>query len=180
MRGFKLMLTIISFLFSLSCLLGDVVEAGWEWQNPLPQGNRLFSLWGSSANDVFAVGTAGTIIHFNGTSWNQMSFDTDQYIYDVWGSSANDVFAVGMNETILHYDGSTWTQMASVSGFYNLEGVWDNSANDVFAVGTGGIILHYDGHTWSQMNSGTSTYLSAVWGSSANGGVKGKRALKVK
>ena len=106
MRKLKPIFTIISFLFSFSCLLG-VVEAGWEWQNPLPQGNRLFSLWGSASNDVFAVGTAGTIIHFNGTSWNQMSFDTDQYIYDVWGSSANDVFAVGMSGIVLHYDGNS-------------------------------------------------------------------------
>gem|GEM_PF-3081270 len=32
---------------------------GWAWQNPLPQGNRLLGVWGSSPSDVFAVGSAG-------------------------------------------------------------------------------------------------------------------------
>ena len=29
---------------------------GWGWQNPLPQGNWLSRVWGSSASDVFVVG----------------------------------------------------------------------------------------------------------------------------
>ena len=32
---------------------------GWAWQNPLPQGNRLLGVWGSSLSDVFAVGHGG-------------------------------------------------------------------------------------------------------------------------
>jgi hypothetical protein len=35
----------------------------WCWENPLPQGNSLFGVWGSSASDVFAVGRNGTILH---------------------------------------------------------------------------------------------------------------------
>src|SRR5207253_10548542 len=34
-----------------------------------PTSADLFGLWGNSASDVFAVGDAGTILHFNGTSW---------------------------------------------------------------------------------------------------------------
>ena len=28
-------------------------SAGWTWQNPLPQGNFLMNVWGSSGSDVF-------------------------------------------------------------------------------------------------------------------------------
>ena len=38
--------------------------ADWTWQNPLPQGNDLTGVWGSSASDVFAVGGGGTILHY--------------------------------------------------------------------------------------------------------------------
>jgi hypothetical protein len=41
-------------------------EGGWQWQNPLPQGNSLYGVWGSSGSDVFAVGYGGTILHYSG------------------------------------------------------------------------------------------------------------------
>lgn len=47
--------------------------AGWAWQNPLPQGNGIWSLWGSSATDIFAVGYYGTILHYDGTNWSLMA-----------------------------------------------------------------------------------------------------------
>ena len=34
----------------------------WCWQNPLPQGNHLYGVWGSDANNVWAVGLGGTIV----------------------------------------------------------------------------------------------------------------------
>jgi hypothetical protein len=38
---------------------------GWGWQNPLPQGNNLDGVWGSSSSDVFAVGAYDTILHYS-------------------------------------------------------------------------------------------------------------------
>lgn len=37
------------------------------WQNPVPQGNLLNEVWGSSATDVFVVGSGGIIIHSTDT-----------------------------------------------------------------------------------------------------------------
>ena len=34
----------------------------WCWQNPLPQGNQLNGIWGSDADNVWAVGQNGTIV----------------------------------------------------------------------------------------------------------------------
>jgi hypothetical protein len=33
---------------------------GWEWLNPLPTGNTLSGVWGSSGSDVFALSRAGS------------------------------------------------------------------------------------------------------------------------
>src|SRR5215813_14620495 len=41
----------------------------WCWRNPLPQGNPLDGVRGSGASDVWAVGEAGTILHFDGSAW---------------------------------------------------------------------------------------------------------------
>jgi hypothetical protein len=72
-------------------------------------------LWGTSANDVFAVGEAGMILHYDGASWVTMASGTGEVLYGVWGSSATDVFAVGAAGTILHYDGTTWSTMGAGS-----------------------------------------------------------------
>ena len=65
-------------------------------------------VWGSSANDIFAVGVSGTIRHYNGTAWASMASGTSQYLAGVWGSAANNVFAVGDGGTILKYNGTAW------------------------------------------------------------------------
>ncbi len=103
----------ISPLVSSASAATVVSPDGWGWQNPLPQGNKLYGVWGSSATDVFAVGYVGTILHYNGSAWSAMSSGTTEYLHGVWGSSAIDVFAVGISGTILHYNGSAWSAMTS-------------------------------------------------------------------
>src|SRR2546426_1469877 len=52
-----------STLFPYTTLFRSPVcsSDGWCWSNPLPQGNSLYSAWGSASNDVWAVGEGGTI-----------------------------------------------------------------------------------------------------------------------
>ena len=66
------MLIAIVFIVSLVVFTAPLVNhqaaaQEWNWQNPLPQGNRLNGIWGSSTSNVFAVGEGGTIIRYNGT-----------------------------------------------------------------------------------------------------------------
>ena len=63
----------------------------------------LLGVWGSSSSDVFVVGSAGTILHYDGNVWTTMTSGTTGIIGSVWGSSPSDVFAVGNNGLILHY-----------------------------------------------------------------------------
>ena len=37
----------------------NAFSGGWTWQNPLPTGNQLYGVWGSSVANVFAVGASG-------------------------------------------------------------------------------------------------------------------------
>jgi len=122
-------------------------------------------VWGNSESDVFAVGDYGTVLHYNGSAWSEMSSGTTDHLNDVWGNSGSDVFAVGDSGTVLHYNGSAWSAMSSGTTDY-LYGVWGSSGSDVFAVGSSGAILHYNGSAWSAMSSGTTEYLKGVWGSS--------------
>ena len=68
---------------------------GWCWENPLPQGNSLQAVWGSGASDVWVVGRAGTILHWDGVGWSPIPSGTSAVLSAVWGSGADDAWAVG-------------------------------------------------------------------------------------
>src|SRR5262245_26790825 len=57
---------------------------------------RLTSVWGSGKDDVWAVGSGGTIIHYDGSAWKPTPPDppTMNTFYGVWGSGAKDVWVV--------------------------------------------------------------------------------------
>lgn len=42
---------------------------GFQWENPLPQGNSLWTVHGTGPNDVWAAGDGNMVMHWNGTSW---------------------------------------------------------------------------------------------------------------
>jgi hypothetical protein len=58
--------------------------------NPLLTGS-LNKLWGTSSNDLYAVGNNGNIVHYNGNSWQKIESPigkggTELNIQNVWGS----------------------------------------------------------------------------------------------
>src|SRR5438309_12107938 len=100
----------------LLCAAASVVRAqsvcssdGWCWSNPLPQGNPLWSVWGSASTDVWAVGEGGTILHWDGSTWSGVSSATRNILYGGWGTASADVWAVGAGGTILRWDGRSWS-----------------------------------------------------------------------
>ena len=149
----------------------------------------LQGVWGTAANNVFAVGgpsassggDRGTILKYDGGAWIRVWNDPSILrFHDLWGSSDTNLFAVGEAGAIVHSanGGTSWEVMDNpVKGStVTLRDIWGSSASDIFAVGDGdstadygSTILHYDGSAWSIManpRSATSTKLHGVWGSS--------------
>ena len=72
----------------------------------------LFSIWGSAADDIYAVGwnipyfhnqfPSSMILHFNGKDWSQMFSKTAWFLLKVHGSGPDNVFTCGI-EQMLHY-----------------------------------------------------------------------------
>ena len=48
----------------------------WEFQNPLPQANRLNAVCSDGSGGLFAVGNAGTVLHYDGLDWETQSVGT--------------------------------------------------------------------------------------------------------
>jgi hypothetical protein len=165
-----------------------VTDSSWYWRALIlhydgvswkdlaipPAGNGegwLTDVWGTSARDVFAVGSA--VLHYDGTRWSVMTTPPfEGSLHGVWGSAGNNVFAVGSGGVILHYDGSSWQTMSSPPRRGDLMGIWGNSGSDVFAVGDRqwwgpegccSDVLHYDGATWQVQPRMTGQALFDVW-----------------
>ncbi|MFH1439272.1 MAG: hypothetical protein ABIG89_01820 [Candidatus Woesearchaeota archaeon] len=54
----------------------------------------LYSIWGSSLNNIYSAGYGGTIIHYDGTSWSDIESSTTNNLYEVKGT-ADKVYIVG-------------------------------------------------------------------------------------
>ena len=79
----------------------------------------LYDISGSSSSDVFAITCTITedtrrrhrtywqyeniILHYDGSTWEEMTSNTTKCLRGIWGSSSSDVFVVGSDGTILRY-----------------------------------------------------------------------------
>jgi hypothetical protein len=165
---------------------------GVRWMEQLREADlRLRGVWGSSPNNLFAVGfdffaPVGRAFHYDGTDWTEIpafASDAEALSFEsIWGSSAQDIFAVGGAfdgdfdlSLIYHFDGAQWQRMP-VPGPVSpsLADVWGSAPDDVYAVGQDeqtepgtGVVLHFDGATWSPVLEQVGLSLEGVWGSSA-------------
>jgi len=106
----------------------------------------LYSVWGTSATDVFVVGEdfigapTALVAHFDGTEWNrfQLPEALTRILFDVHGTSPQDVWAVGYND-LDFFDSVKRPSLRR-------GGVALRKLQDVQ-----GIILHYDGTSWTEV-----------------------------
>lgn len=186
MRILKLFLLTagLSLLVLASCdlftLKPEPGSRNYEWTLDtlyMPM-NSLYSVWGASPDDVWAVGPGGTqydrLLHYDGTRWSTY---TNEIIWcdgqTLFGFSADDIWMGGnagwrdRGAGIWHYDGNTWKKYYVYNpdedywGIY-INDIWGNDPNDVYACGTRGFfdgtnewlrgfVLHYDGTAWREI-----------------------------
>lgn len=122
-------------------VLDDRDAGHWDFRNPQTEAD-LEAIWGSSADDIWAVGALGVIRHTSGDSaWSVVPSPTSADLHAIWGSSANDVWAVGDGGTVLHYDGTEWVPATIGLGPGDspdrLNAVWGSGPDDVWIAGNG-------------------------------------------
>ncbi len=99
---------------------------GTKW-NPLSYPFEKWGVeafWGAASDDLYAVGTdteykpdptpVGKIMHYDGSSWEQVISDEMTRMQGIWGSAWNDIYAVGGgndgSSAIWHFDGTAWSK----------------------------------------------------------------------
>ncbi|MBI5490362.1 MAG: hypothetical protein HY905_23700 [Deltaproteobacteria bacterium] len=129
----------------------------------------------TAADDVLAVGTAGTILRIHPGDWSveqdMVAAAPTDTLRAVWPASPTEAFAVGDNGAILHWDGTSWNSMTTSSDpwfGYRLYAVWGSSPSNVFAAGESDMLVRYDGVRWRTITIDTLADFTGIWGSAAN------------
>lgn len=141
---------------------GDTPEEEDRWQvvhNNLDA--ALFSVWGASATDVWAVGadtrdgSGPLVLRFDGATWSRLP--TGEAQGDLWwvfGFAGGPVYLGGDGGVILRYQAGAFTRLAT-PGLQTIFGIWGATPDDLWAVGgasdsTGGFAwrLQGGGDTW--------------------------------
>lgn len=127
----------------------------------------LFKVWGSGPDDVFVVGQAGTILHWDGTSLEQMEVDLEQDLIGIWGTGPDRVAVVGgrIAGAIALYDGEGWRTLQP-EGLAGLNGVWlrDDSVHVAGVAGTAAVVDFESGRMAESYFLETIVFLHAIAG----------------
>ena len=154
-------------------------------------GGSISGLWGSAADDVWAVGWTfdatpifdlgsgrALVLHWNGLAWDRIpsTWPWATSLSGVWGSRSDDVWAVGAGSDIVHWDGHAWSAPPGTP-HVALDCIWGSGPDDVWAFGydeSGLGALHWDGQGWTKRElldasvlgvSGPLGSASLAWGS---------------
>jgi hypothetical protein len=151
---------------------GRIRHFDGETWTPVPSGTtaHLKALWGSSANDIWAVGVE-VIVHWDGETWTPVElppiadFDTSTvWFNNIWGSSKNDVYVAGDYGNLLHYNGTEW-HLIDLGTDAHIEGVYGSSKSNVWIVGDESTMFHFNGTAWTRIHPGTAAHYRDVWAS---------------
>ena len=146
---------------------GNDTETYRWYELESPTEENLCSVYFVNSNDGWAVGDRGTIVHYDGSSWQLVDCPVRFDLWDVYFISSNSGWAIGNSDSILHYNGDVWEVVYSdtlnpywssifftsnTSGWVCWSKRWyDPQTKKWESFGT---IMHYDGENWTTQYRG--------------------------
>ncbi|MDI3480736.1 MAG: hypothetical protein PWQ97_391 [Tepidanaerobacteraceae bacterium] len=84
-------------------------------------GQKLYGVWGTSRDDVYACGENGTVVHFDGSKWAAVTSGLTTTTFNKVKGNGPDIYAFSVyKKEILHYDGTSWELInAPVDVYYS-------------------------------------------------------------
>jgi len=144
----------------------------------------LYSAWGTSSSDVYAVGaddgTGPLVLHFDGSGWTRLDTGTTGDLWWVWGDGAGTVWIAGAGGRVVRHTVATgaFEEQVVTGDTITLFGIWGSGPDDLWTVGgdinsgASGTAVHFDGVDWVEADDlpaeATGGLIYKVWGTSAD------------
>lgn len=138
----------------------------------------LSDIWGANENNIYAVGfvyfsfspyKASNIVHWDGSKWSAINY-LEGDLNTIYGFDEKDIWTAGFGRVdnnvyalIAHWNGKWWDTWR-LKEYPQISALWGTSSNNIYAVGSNGTILHFNGSVWQKIESGTSLYLTNIFG----------------
>ncbi len=177
---------IISIFLLISCGVTDnenndqtISKPGrrdYVWQTDIVYGqnSQIYSMWGSSSDNVWIVGYSTYVFipqvwHFNGSNWDWCSnTPNDMYANCIFGIDESNIWIGDDKGGIYFYNGSTWVKDFQYNDanleFLKFNKLWGSTRSNLYAVGTASVkdsfnvyrsvVLHYNGASWEELFKG--------------------------
>lgn len=126
----------------------------------------LFKVWGSGPDDVYAVGSKGVILHWDGAAWTQQGSGTGEDLISVFGVG-DDVAVVGGrgNGVLARKTAGGWDSQVIV-GNPGFNGIWMQADGTAWVAGNRGSLVSIAPDTFEATRHRTNTreVLHGIWG----------------
>lgn len=155
---------------------GGIYHYDGHWSR-WPQSEPIRASWSVAAvakNDVWAVGSHGSVAHFDGSAWTAQELPGVEYDLVHVAAWPGSVWATGASNTLHHFDGKSWSQVApEVFADARLHQLFGTGPNNIYVVISDKDtkvprIGHFDGSRWSVFHVGRPGQIGTLHGTAAN------------
>jgi len=128
-------------------LMGAPTKADWR------------AIHGFAADDVYAAGHTGSIAHYNGLIWTEIT-NTGVSARAIGGTSPDDLIVVGDEGAAWQFNGDAWSPL-DLPGDHALRAILSEE-DALWVVGDAGTVLRKTGDLWEDLSIPTTQPLHAV------------------
>jgi hypothetical protein len=146
---------------------------GWCRKGPLLTPTQTLRAINGTADNMWAAGNDGLLLHWDGGHWKIVETPTSEDINAVWVSDHDDVWLAGKKGTLLHYNGRSIT-VPNTPGIsipsMDLHSIWGDGSNNVFISSHNGVIIYKNQDMWTLLYPPMENQnpLYGIWGTSKN------------
>lgn len=148
-----------------------------QWTETGPEQQGIYrSLWGSSPDDLYLVGSgdgSARALHFDGEGWSTVAaLDGVAGRFEVVGGSGpEDVYVGGGGgihdspESLFHFDGTSWEEVERAANEdYGFVDSWTAPTGEIYLAGHRGLFVRAEAGELLEIHHAGTPYLHDVWG----------------
>lgn len=142
----------------------EQLQIGDETKAPIADVVSLRKVWGTGPDDVWMVGTAGTVVHYDGAGFSVVPVPHGEDLFTVHADGSHVATVGGVGSGVIYERDGSGFRDATPRGAPELTGVWLRGDGG-YAVGGSGEVYARHASGWTALDTGSlvTEDLHSVW-----------------